>query len=221
MKYFYKLFLCTLITNFIFSQTEPTCDWDFNFSASNATIAILQENYENIYLSGSDMSTSIIYIECPMWLGVFYQPFEGGPLECAGYVEFNNSQSIAIAAWGDDPTTPEKDGFLENEAYIFGLCIDGFGAFYNSAEMSTDPPFTDSYSTNAFGSVESINFGPPDLYVSDLISSCWGVSVDEYNNSKEVIRNIDLLGRDINSHNSSGFMLQFYSDFTFKKMYKL
>ena len=205
---------------FSFSQIEPSCDWDVTFTSSNSTIAIQQENWDNIYIAGTDITTSIMYIECPMWIGVFYQTSEGEVFQCAGYTQWDPTQSIAIAAWGDDPTTTEQDGFLEGDPYTFGLCIDGFGTFFGSSEMSTDTPFTDSYTTNGFGSVNSINFGPPVSDLGELISSCWNVGLSEKEETKILFRNVDMLGRDIDISSQSGFMIQIFSDNTFSKKYK-
>ena len=41
------------------------------------------------------------------WFGVFYAD-DNGDLQCGGYTAWDNTQSFALAAWGDDPTTPEK-----------------------------------------------------------------------------------------------------------------
>jgi hypothetical protein len=46
-------------------------------------------------------------------LGVFYD--STGVLVCAGYEVWNGSSNIALAAFGDDATTPEKDGFAPGE----------------------------------------------------------------------------------------------------------
>ena len=213
-------FLVYFISFYSFSQTDNYCGWEFPITANNAVIAIQQENFSNIYLSGNDLSTSVIYVECPMWIGVFYQTFEGGPLECAGYTEWDSSQSMAIAAWGDDPTTSEQDGFLDGDPYLFGLCIDGFGSFFGPPEMSIEPPFTDTYSTNGFASINSITFGPPVWSTTTITQACWPLNLSEENNKRYLLKTVDIYGRNVLSENSKGFIFHIYSDQTISKVYK-
>ena len=218
MKKTYLIILLSWVSFVAFPQTP--CGWEYSVTAGNAVIAIQQENFSNINMSGTDMTTSIAYIECPMWLGVFYQTFEGGPLECAGYTVWDSSQNMAIAAWGDDPTTGKQDGFLDGDPYIFGLCIDGFGSFFGPPVMSVEPPFMDSYATNGFASLTSITFGPPVNYLGGIVSSCWPINLLENNNTKYVVKTVDIYGRDVLSENSKGFVFHIYSDHTISKVYK-
>ena len=62
MKSFYKLFFCTLITYLGFSQNQPSCPWDLVFTASNATIAIQESNFENIVIEAFDTDLNPITI---------------------------------------------------------------------------------------------------------------------------------------------------------------
>ncbi|MBT3210287.1 MAG: T9SS type A sorting domain-containing protein [Bacteroidetes bacterium] len=50
------------------------------------------------------------------YVGVFYM--DNGILECGGYTEWNGL-STNIIAFGDDPLTPDKDGFAPNESFIY------------------------------------------------------------------------------------------------------
>lgn len=51
-------------------------------------------------------------------LGIFYT--DGNIQKCAGYGIWNNS-NLVITVWGDNDQTTEKDGFLNNENYIFKI----------------------------------------------------------------------------------------------------
>ena len=216
---YFCFFLC-FFSLILQAQDQNFCNWSYAVTANNAVIAVQQENLEDLELSGIDMNSSIEYIECPMWIGVFYQTFEGGPLECAGFSAFDNSQSMAIAAWGDDPTTNQQDGFLDGDEYIFGLCVDGVGAFYGSAEMELEPPFTDSYSTNGFASINSVVFGPPTNCLSCIIESCWPIDILEENKNKILVKTLDIYGREISPVHENGIVFKIYNDQTVSKTYQ-
>ena len=208
-----------LFSNIAYSQVDNFCNWDYSVTANNAIIALQQDNFENIYLSGPDVATSLLYVECPMWIGVFYQTFEGGPLECAGYAEWDGTGNMAVTAWGDDSTTNEQDGYSSGDPYLFGLCIDGFGSIFGIPSMSTETPFTDFYSTNGFASLEAVVFGPNEVSsVSQIIQGCWPVNLSEDNNNKELIKTIDIYGRE--NYNSTTFF-ELYSDGSVVKKIKI
>jgi len=212
IKYF-SFFLC-FVSFVLKAQDQNYCGWEYTVTANNAVIALQEENLWSIAL---DSNGSINFIECPMWIGVFYQTFEGGPLQCAGVTEVITYESMAIAAWGDDPTTPEQDGFLDGEEYLFGLCIDGVGAFYGSAEMELEPPFTGSYSTNGFASINSIIFGPN---IVPIIQNCWPIDISEENKNKILIKTLDIYGREILPIHENGIVFKIYNDQTVSKTYQ-
>ena len=51
-------------------------------------------------------------------LGAFFTNDQGA-LQCGGWVNWVNNTVNSIAVWGDDTTTPEKDGFAEGEEIIW------------------------------------------------------------------------------------------------------
>ncbi len=53
------------------------------------------------------------------YIGVFYT--DNGVEKCGGAVEWNMQQNKSIMAFGDDFTTPEKDGFNTGETFIWKL----------------------------------------------------------------------------------------------------
>ena len=210
-----------------FAQNEPSCDWNVIVTASNATIAIQQENFDNMTVTCVDDLSGPVYevpmssINCTAWLGVFYTD-DNGQLQCGGYTEWDSTQSFALAAWGDDPTTPEKDGFSDQEPYTFQLCVDsGALSYYNAFghEMSSDPPFTNTYSTNGFGNITWLQLnGLGDLLCSDVCVN--QTDIHEYSEDQELIKTVDLYGRDISATNSSGFVIKIFSDQTVSKTYR-
>lgn len=208
-------FIFFVIFFYTYAQTPDynSCGWEYVGTASNAVIAIQQDNLDNIYLSGNDTSIPITYVDylnCPMWIGVFYETL-AGTYQCAGISVWDGSQ-MAVAAWGDDPFTIEQDGFLDGDTYIFGLCVDGYGAFYGIPDMSTEAPFSDLYYNNGFASLSSITFGPPVNSTSDFIASCWPLDLDINTNSKKLIKRIDMFGRSINQNIYKGVYFELFDN---------
>tara|TARA_Y100001954_G_C15755141_1_gene575909 strand:+ start:553 stop:1215 length:663 start_codon:yes stop_codon:yes gene_type:complete len=219
MKYFYKLFFCTLITYLGFSQNQPSCPWDLVFTASNATIAIQESNFENIVIEAFDtdlnpITIPLTQIDCPMWIGV--SSIINKDLSF-GYTQWDSLNSIALAAWGDDSTTPETDGFLEGESYFFSLCIDGVTVYGNQLVMSTESPFSSTYTNNGFASVESIAFQWDSAF---SLPSCFSTDLSDHEQKKSLIKEFDLYGREINSSTYTGLSVQIFNDQTFVKKYK-
>ena len=59
-------------------------------------------------------------LEAHDWIGVFYLNNEGEE-SCGGAVQWNGKNTVVVNAYGDDPTTPEKDGFASGEAFRWRL----------------------------------------------------------------------------------------------------
>ena len=218
MKRLYVFFVITLISVFSYGQDDNYCGWEYAVTANNAVIAIQEANFDNILLDISDFELEeetipLTSTECPMWIGVFYLD-DNGEYACGGYTQWDSSQSMAIAAWGDDPTTSEKDGFSEGEAYILKVCFDELGTMIDDApNMSTEAPFSDSYATNGFGSIEATLF-VPEVFVFSTPSTFCIPSVDLIENSStnQLVRKMDMFGRDIKEKFPKGIYFEIYSD---------
>tara|TARA_B100000902_G_scaffold399108_1_gene468465 strand:- start:1701 stop:2285 length:585 start_codon:yes stop_codon:yes gene_type:complete len=191
-------------------------------TGGNAVIALEQQNFSNILLSDYlEQTVSLLDIQCPIWIGVFYENNDG-LLECGGYTTWDN-QNFAITAWGDDATTLEKDGFSDGDEYVFKICIEEFGEFLGVANMSVEPPFSNFYITNGFGSVESILFSTEDddlNSVIDLAQSCWPVDIQDNTSKQHLIRTIDLYGREVQKNVKNKLVFQIHSDNTIFKTYQ-
>ncbi len=85
-------------------------------------------------------------------IGVFYQ--DGNDTLCSGYGVWNN-ESLSITVWGDDLETPEKDGFADNEDFIFKLWD-----AQNGEEIEAEA---------------TIRSGDPDYYVDGEISYVFAI----------------------------------------------
>lgn len=79
------------------------------------------------------------------WIGVFY--LHNGVEKCGGAINWQGPDSPIIAAYGDDPTTPEKDGFSEGETIIYKFYTNDVKGteMYATATYSSGPEI---YSTN-------------------------------------------------------------------------
>jgi hypothetical protein len=62
------------------------------------------------------------------YIGVFYD--SSGTLACAGYERWTGNTNIAIAAFGDDPTTPAKDGLAVGEVIKWKIWRSGQSTSY-------------------------------------------------------------------------------------------
>jgi|GEM_PF-1523172 len=54
------------------------------------------------------------------WIGVFYMNDESVE-KCGGASMWNSSGNVEVLAYGNNPFTPEKDGFAEGEAFIWKM----------------------------------------------------------------------------------------------------
>jgi len=251
MKKIYLTVLALCISFYSISQSD--CGWTYTNTASNATIAILDINFNAFTINyglTQSIETTISDLNCPITLGVFFSN-DNGDLVCGGQTVWNNSSSMALSAWGDDPTTAEKDGFEGGESYFFKLCVDGVVYDQEEVVMSTDTPFSNSYSTNGMGNILSINFnamGVTDLCgdvpvttyncdsltkqcylvsdgtgsfltLMDCVLNCESVGVLEQIQEKELIKKVDLYGRNLALKHSAGFVIEIYSDKSVSKVY--
>lgn len=85
--------------------------WEFNQTAFVHNIYI---PVEAAMRSGLEMTTGDV-------IGVFYHI--GSEAHCAGAVAYQNGQ-LMITAYGDDPMTPEKEGFVVGETIYWKVYID-------------------------------------------------------------------------------------------------
>ncbi len=105
------LVLLTLHLNHTVAQTNPLpTGWEFQATSSNphGMIIMLEANprINDIPLVPGD------------YIGAFYTD-EYGELKCAGADFWLGDENIIFAIFGNDPGTPEKDGFAYNETMHF------------------------------------------------------------------------------------------------------
>ena len=249
MKYIYITVLLLFVHFSSISQSD--CDWSYTNTASNATIALLDVNnfeFTINYGLSQPIEAIISSLDCSIELGVFFSD-DNGDLVCGGMTTWTGPNSMALSAWGDDPTTSEKDGFESGESYFFKLCVDGVVYDQEDIVMSTETPFSNAYTNNGMANILSINFnamGATSLCGSDsswecvdyecveLSSSfgsfltqqdcenslCESTELIESVHKKHLLKQIDLYGREITNMNNNGFVVQIYSDQSISKSYK-
>ena len=95
--------------------------WEEPNTGANATIAVTPDgpNVSTITFNGEEFPVGA-------YLGVFFMD-DNDQYTCGGMEEWTGN-NIAMAAWGDDTQTSEKDGFASGEeytvfAYIYALYI--------------------------------------------------------------------------------------------------
>ncbi len=90
-------------------------------------------------------------------IGVFYIA-DNGLLECGGYTAINiQNQSVVVSAWGDDNSTPQKDGFASGEEFQWKVYRVSENTNYNAiATYMTTMPHGGSYITNGMSGINSL-----------------------------------------------------------------
>ena len=128
-----------------------TLVWDEPNTGANATIAVTPEgpNVSEITFNGEPFPVGA-------YLGVFFTN-DDGQYVCGGMEEWTGT-NIAMAAWGDDTQTPEKDGFSSGEEYTLFAYIYGQSFLATSTEWQMMGGFSNTYALNGFGMLISASF---------------------------------------------------------------
>ncbi len=106
----------------IIPPDTTTLVWEFSNTGTNHIISI--PHSINPTVNGAVLSSGDL-------IGIFYD--DNGNHKCAGYVEWNGTSNLALAAWGDDSLTPDKDGLASNETFIWKIHITSSGLNYTAS----------------------------------------------------------------------------------------
>lgn len=109
------------------------CDgspWDFMVTGSVHTISVPVSANPNI--NGAPLQAGD-------WVGVFYIDDNGNEM-CGGAAVINPFGTAAVFAYGDDMTTPEKDGFAAGERFIWRMftCNENIQEYSAGASYDTE-----------------------------------------------------------------------------------
>ena len=94
---------------------DGSCFYEFTVNFENVTNITSYVSIYNIFILNLVLGTSEIAIGD--LIGVFY--VLDGELVSGGYIVYDGSNNIEFALIGDDPTTPEIEGFTEGQEIIW------------------------------------------------------------------------------------------------------
>ena len=155
--------IAVLISNISFSQALI---WEEPNTGSNHTLLLPLE--ENVTIDGVDIDESAL-------VGVFYE-IEGGGLQCGGFSNYSSDQ-FQIPAWGDDPTTEEKDGFISEESFQWYINFNG--ADYPAEAVYSIDWEPGLYVTNAMSFVTSLTIVEPGCTDENALNYNVNATVDD------------------------------------------
>ena len=124
------------------------------------------------------------------FIGVFYE--ENGEAICGGLEVWNGQESIAVIAFGDDPSTTDKDGFSTGEDLVWKIYSwSEMTAFESVAEYDqTLPNYDGKFVPDGLSSLISLSASSGAVVHAITIPEGWGAIssyVDPENDSVEVI----------------------------------
>lgn len=91
------------------------------------------------------------------WIGVFYTD-DNGEQACGGAIQWNGVDNLVLNAFGDDPTTDEKDGFAAGEAFAWRMKKCGFVEQHDAfAVYATTMPNQGNFADFGLSKLVSLN----------------------------------------------------------------
>jgi len=126
-------------------KTLPNDETPWVVTATNNSSTIILPNNVVSLIAGRAIATGDA-------IGLFYNI--NGTLNCAGYGVWDGLE-LPITVYGDDVTTPNKDGFSVGETYLFKVWDNTAKDFYFAEATYTSGP--DNYQINAVSIVGSLN----------------------------------------------------------------
>jgi hypothetical protein len=133
-----------------FTGVNTECDpgWECTVTLQTHTIAIPLSVNPAIFGEPLDEGD---------YIGVFYLD-DVGEEACGGFVQWNGTSAIQLTAYGDDPITPEKDGFLQGEPILWKLysCSGMFSCDAQATYHQAFPQSSGTFSVFGFSSLLSL-----------------------------------------------------------------
>ncbi|HZK09145.1 MAG TPA: T9SS type A sorting domain-containing protein [Bacteroidales bacterium] len=149
IHFFKFLFLLLLAVNqLVIAQGLPP-GWEYNSSLSTFIIAVpvsAQPNINGVLLNPGD------------YIGVFYLD-DQGEFACGGATPWLGNQNTGIIAFGDDPFSPEKDGFANNELVNYKIYSWSVQREYDAVAICNPNPNMvpcDHFVANGLSGVDSL-----------------------------------------------------------------
>ena len=89
------------------------------------------------------------------YIGVFFDSL--GTLACGGYIVWDGNNT-AISAWGDEPSSPVKEGFEIGEAFNWKIWQESTCTVFDAiATYSSTMPNQGTYSANGISGIETVS----------------------------------------------------------------
>ena len=140
--------------------------WEINNTGSNHTLLLPLE--ENVTIDGVEIDESAL-------VGVFYE-IEGGGIGCGGFSTYSSDQ-FQIAAYGDDATTEQQDGFVSQEDFQWYINFNGIDYLAEAVySIDWDPGV---YVTNAMSFVTSLTIVEPGCTDENALNYNVNATVDD------------------------------------------
>ena len=134
------------------THNAATPPWFFSNTGSSHTIILPLSAHPNV--DGTPLAAD----DC---IGVFYD--SSGTIACAGYEIWTGAGSIAVSAFGDDPTTTVKDGLSSHETFRWkiwrhgdGRITDALAAYLPAGDLGGIVTDSNSYGTNGISAISSL-----------------------------------------------------------------
>ena len=129
------------------SNNNIVLPWDYTITSSNHTILVSAAQLNGVALATGD------------YIGVFYD--DNGVLECGGYVQWQNT-TTGLTAFGDDSYSTDKDGFADNDVFIWKVWRAADGSVVDiNADYNLGFANTNQYVTNGFSNVTLLSGTAP------------------------------------------------------------
>lgn len=116
--------------------------WDYQSSSSNP--------HGIIVVLGANPRINDIPLKFGDYIGAFFTD-DNGILKCAGADFWTGTENIIFPVFGNNPETPEKDGFSFGETMYFKVYYKDNNKDYNVDELQWDPEYASSDKWYPFG----------------------------------------------------------------------
>ncbi len=147
----------------ITDNTNPSSaimPWTYVITGINHTVLLTYESLDSANLQIGD------------FVGVFY--LSNGLYECGGYVEIPaTSTPQAVTVWGNDISSPQKDGFDNLETFTWKIWRNSTGIVESvNAVYSPLMPTQGEYVTNGLSTIDDLDIIPdPEIFLSFNVQS--------------------------------------------------
>ena len=128
------------------------------------------------FFQASTVSIDQVISDYSLRIGAFYID-DNNQLKCGGISDINGNSSFSIALFGDDSSTPEKDGFSSGEA-IHWIALDMQANIVMNGIIALTTG-SNLWSSNTINVVSNLDFTPP-------IYGCTDQEACNYNPEAEI-----------------------------------